>query len=658
MNFDATSRSSHALSEASRSTEHAADQHANERYTSKALSSPPLEEDEEQAARLQNLALGRGSNDSQASEGPLTPIDESSHQVQLASGGDKGDSYLVAPRRAPPPPALAPRSPSRDKRRSFPQSMMKTLAGRKKETVVPPPLAVSGFSTTGGSLPNSSSSQLIAPNSQVSTSVEMAPIVHHVTLPEGFVRNSPLPHSPLVAKAQAFRKKSVDARSEPRTPKTPVFIALVRSLRTSASRKNSTTSITSSNARLSISTATASPNMRANSQNGAGASPRPHLVVPRSNSLAVPTLHITDRLAPPPILPLAAARTEQLSPMQRPKTAPMERTFVGKTGSPATQSSVSLANSPVPEFANRPVGMFDLEYVNPWSKTFTSSASYVSQIPISPGESVRSRQNLKRFSRSEASLYKQSILEGPVRPVVQEQTVSAIYARTTPAQAPSTGFSEVSKLPNFLSVTPSMFSFKAVSPALSLSQPTVDTWLARQGNVIYEQPQQNASSSDQVFRNPFAGSAPISTSNPMSISYSYQSSVTQDSSAATPSSSHYEVEIPAQQQKAPTPLLALQPSPTPGLQDIFDDITSTSAPTFRNPFLLMRSVPNEVAWDAVQTKQPAVPVETSPRRPSGVSIQSQADHFDFPTRPTKLEARRQTGFTGRGLRVSLDADIL
>ena len=110
------------------------------------------------ASPLVDRAHGRGSDDSQNSHGPLTPTDADGAappSLTISLSLLETDDYLAAPRKAPLPPSPLPRtvSPSvpspiapkaQSRRPSFSQSMMRTLSGRKKETLIPPPLEVRG----------------------------------------------------------------------------------------------------------------------------------------------------------------------------------------------------------------------------------------------------------------------------------------------------------------------------------------------------------------------------------------------------------------------------------------------------------------------------------------------------------------------------------
>lgn len=95
---------------------------------------------------------GRGSDDSQASYGPPTPTDELAvPPVQIALEEPENDMYNT-PRRAPLPPgsgmspvlmANLPGKVPSNRRGSVTQSMMRTLTGKKREGIIPPPLDVS-----------------------------------------------------------------------------------------------------------------------------------------------------------------------------------------------------------------------------------------------------------------------------------------------------------------------------------------------------------------------------------------------------------------------------------------------------------------------------------------------------------------------------------
>lgn len=104
-------------------------------------------------------AHGRGSDDSQNSYGPLTPTDADGAappSLAISLSLLDSDDYLAAPRKAPLPPSPSPKATSpnvpspaafkgQSRRPSFSQSMMRTLSGRKKETLIPPPLEVCGL---------------------------------------------------------------------------------------------------------------------------------------------------------------------------------------------------------------------------------------------------------------------------------------------------------------------------------------------------------------------------------------------------------------------------------------------------------------------------------------------------------------------------------
>lgn len=98
-----------------------------------------------------------GSEGSQASIGPRTPTDDVTNPVSVAITSDdssQSSNYFESPRKAPCPPSngtdatttLSSRpTPKRplQRRSSLSQSMMRTLSGRKREVVPPPPIQVS-----------------------------------------------------------------------------------------------------------------------------------------------------------------------------------------------------------------------------------------------------------------------------------------------------------------------------------------------------------------------------------------------------------------------------------------------------------------------------------------------------------------------------------
>ena len=102
---------------------------------------------------------GRGSDDSQASYGPMTPTEESQvPPIQIVDAEAEG--LYSAPRKAPLPPSTGQASPvlaslpgrsTMAHRGSVTQSMMRTLSKKKKEGIIPPPLEVrSGLSSIEG----------------------------------------------------------------------------------------------------------------------------------------------------------------------------------------------------------------------------------------------------------------------------------------------------------------------------------------------------------------------------------------------------------------------------------------------------------------------------------------------------------------------------
>ena len=117
---------------------------------------PALEQDPEDSQTGPHLVRnGRSSVDSEASCSPLTPRNDL-EQIEIMPNTLKtaSKSPLSAPRRAPQPPTSEPASPipepmprplPDERRLSIPQSMMRTLGGRKKDVIIPLPLVVRNF---------------------------------------------------------------------------------------------------------------------------------------------------------------------------------------------------------------------------------------------------------------------------------------------------------------------------------------------------------------------------------------------------------------------------------------------------------------------------------------------------------------------------------
>ena len=114
----------------------------------------PVEQDTAEYAEWRHtIVRSRGSEDSQASCGPVTPTDDVDQPV-LISLPSKGvlDTHLSTPRRAPVPPTLTTIQPLQsrqlppftesDRPLSLTQSMMRSLSGRKKEMNVSHPFEV------------------------------------------------------------------------------------------------------------------------------------------------------------------------------------------------------------------------------------------------------------------------------------------------------------------------------------------------------------------------------------------------------------------------------------------------------------------------------------------------------------------------------------
>ena len=103
-------------------------------------------------AAQEQLMRGRGSDGSQASYGPPTPTDELA-VPPIEIGLSEEARLYAAPRKAPSPPpgsksdspvlAKLPERPPGQGRGSVTQSMMRTLTGKKREGIIPPPLDVS-----------------------------------------------------------------------------------------------------------------------------------------------------------------------------------------------------------------------------------------------------------------------------------------------------------------------------------------------------------------------------------------------------------------------------------------------------------------------------------------------------------------------------------
>ena len=133
----------------------------------------------------------------------------------------------------------------------------------------------------------------------------------------------------------------------------------------------------------------------------------------------------------------------------RPTTAPAEQQsfpsdvegfaalFPTTPGIPGMSSSAA-SGSYFPNFEKNgaPIS-FGIEYANPWKATFAPEKTYISQSPVSPGQSNRSLQDIRRGSHSDASVYKQSIIEQNARGSSNGISADSSHSKLLPADRPA-----------------------------------------------------------------------------------------------------------------------------------------------------------------------------------------------------------------------------
>lgn len=318
--------------------------------------------------------------------------------------------------------------------------------------------------------------QLVPAVPSLPSNLELAPIVHHVELPTSAsrkgiasARNSPIPPMHVVERRVSDQARR-DSGSGTKTPRASVG-SLFKSIRRSMSGESRKGSASSTHLGLPISSA--SPISRQQ----------------KARSPIVPSPQLRQaRVKPGKIsksydFGFSAGATKQSgsgtvsaekSPVvPRPMTAPANKTaFSANLQYPMPSAvgvspSTTTVSSPLPQLDIRfPGEQIDIKYSNPWGATFEPAGSFVSSIPVSPGQpeyDSRDDDSDKRTSRSAASLYKQSVLsyaqeEQIARPVRAEQE-SAIPIRRSIGGAggsgPSHSFSEPSAIqrtavPDFL----------------------------------------------------------------------------------------------------------------------------------------------------------------------------------------------------------------
>lgn len=255
--------------------------------------------------------------------------------------------------------------------------------------------------------------------------VEMAPIVHHVTLPPtSSIRRSQTlskPNSPTMSASGFGTRKNEQAKKESGS-KTPVlgsFSSIMRSLRRNRSEGQSRKNSTASSFMLPI-------------QYPGPESKSPSLEGPPSFQLSptVPSPSLRQaRRTPGPTsrsydfayLSTSAIPASPRTRLPRSATDPGEGLRISHVDRLANSSS-NTANEDAlhrrsqlhPRDRQASQGdTLELNY-NPWGTTYTPAEAFVSQIPISPRQPTRSRASVqtrtKRDSKTDASLYKQSVL--------------------------------------------------------------------------------------------------------------------------------------------------------------------------------------------------------------------------------------------------------
>ncbi|KAL7008175.1 hypothetical protein EMMF5_002357 [Cystobasidiomycetes sp. EMM_F5] len=615
-----------------------------------------------------NLKYGRGSDDSQISLGPLTPNDLPSADAGQHILPVEPDNFLVASRRAPVPPSpsvMATPGPLQRRLSKTAHSMMKSLGGRKKEVLIPPPLPL--------------------PQTPVP--------VHHIVLADNSTKSAVAVSTPAITDSQASRKDSLSKVNDAKTPRSS-FSSIVRSIRSSisASRKNSAASIQGVTSKQ-VPAPVRSPIIPLGRQQTPRLdSGRSSPSTRASGNRQAPSVRSTVSKHRPSAPSVSVTRNVATSPrVARPQTAPADRvafssSFGPAKASPVSTRSYSTSNSPVPIMAPLSAGVFDVDYVNPWARTYQPSASFVSSIPISPGESVRSKQHTRQVSHTDASLYKQSILveqaHSRLTAYPEQLAIETETAASSPRRLPSLRIAEVEQLPNFLHLSPSVRSAQTSLQDFSPATTHADTpaHSIRQRLSISQEPSPRPAEiflttpGKVALRNPFSGAS--ATLQAASAQHRATTSV------STTSTESSRISSDADERERQTEHLDIQTAnaaqcegSSKTVEELFAETQDSPVPAFHNPFLARLSqtqlhsdtTQKRTQRETLARKASFAPVshlhpQVTTTRDSSVdyarrqSSASALSSFEFPSRPTRLEARRMTGEGARGLRVSIDTD--